>query len=238
MNPNERRKAERVAYICEVYCEGSGISRLSTRINDLSTTGVFIDSMTCYAVGTILQMKFYVRDVLIEVSGEVRYGMPQIGMGIKFLDLKPEYRALIESFIEKKPMPDAFATDTPPAAIRQSALLPSQSQKALVGNFAIVSLFDVIQIIENSRLTGSLSIVSPAATGNIYFNEGHIVGGESGPDTGLNAINKFLGTTEGVFEFSRSGQKYERAIESTSNTSLLLDLLCLQDEKESTSPSF
>ncbi|MCI0490736.1 MAG: DUF4388 domain-containing protein [Blastocatellia bacterium] len=233
----DRRSAKRIPYICEVQCEGSGLARLSTRINDLSAEGIFIDSMTCYGVGTILKLRFYVRDVLIEVTGEVRYGMPQIGMGIHFLDLKPEDRTTIESFIEGKPMPKQPSNPTT-GSLQEEAPSAPQTQKVLTGNFALVSLFDVIQIIENSRLTGALLIVSPSVTGEIHFNEGLIVGGESGPDTGLKAINKFLGATEGIFEFKKSGRAYERAIQATSNTGLLLDLLHSEDEKESSFPSF
>ena len=233
----ERRSARRIPYICEVQCEGSGLARLSTRINDLSAEGIFIDSMTCYGVGTILKLRFYVRDILIEVSGEVRYGMPQIGMGIHFLDLKPEDRTAIESFVEGKPMPRQ-PVDPPAASSEEETRSTPQTQKVLTGNFALVSLFDVIQIIENSRLTGALIIVSPSATGEIHFNEGLIVGGQSGSDAGLKAINKFLGATEGVFEFKKSSRAYERAIQATSNTGLLLDLLHSHDEKESSFPSF
>ena len=233
----DRRSAKRIPYICEVQCEGSGLARLSTRINDLSTEGIFVDSMTCYGVGAVLKLRFYVRDVLIEVSGEVRYGMPQVGMGIHFLDLKPEDRTAIESFVEGKPLPKQTA-EAPSGSLAETVPSAPQTQKVLTGNFELVSLFDVIQIIENSRLTGALLIVSPSATGEIHFNEGLIVDGEAGSDTGLKAINKFLGATEGVFEFKKSVRAYERAIQTTSNTGLLLDLLHSHDEKESSFPSF
>jgi hypothetical protein len=92
----ERRAAKRVSYLCEVECQGAGASRMNTRINDLSTTGVFVDSMTSFPEGTILTIKFKLRDTEITVNGEVRYCMPQIGMGIQFIDLRPELRDLIE----------------------------------------------------------------------------------------------------------------------------------------------
>ena len=82
----ERRVAKRISYICEVQCEGSGISRLATRINDLSLTGAFIDSITCYPQGTILTLRFHIKDILIETTAEVRYSMQRMGMGLHFLD--------------------------------------------------------------------------------------------------------------------------------------------------------
>jgi hypothetical protein len=92
----ERRAAKRVSYLCEVECLGAGASRMNTRINDLSTTGLFVDCMTSFPEGSILTIKFKLRDTEIKVSGEVRYCMPQIGMGIRFIDLQPEQRDLIE----------------------------------------------------------------------------------------------------------------------------------------------
>src|SRR5437764_2694498 len=78
----ERRVAKRISYICEVECDASGVSRIATRINDLSMTGAFIDSMTCFATGTILNLRFHVKNIRIETTAEVRYSMPQMGMGV------------------------------------------------------------------------------------------------------------------------------------------------------------
>src|SRR4029078_3634991 len=42
---------------------------------------------------------------------------------------------------------------------------PQRPQKILTGNLADVSLFDIIQIIENSRLSGMLQVTSSAVCG-------------------------------------------------------------------------
>lgn len=225
----ERREAKRISYICEVECEGEDI-RLASRINDLSTTGAFIDSMSSYAPGTILKLRFRVKEMPIEVECEVRYGMPQMGMGVRFLNLKPEHLALLEHLVEGKPLvvppPAAAAPDA-----SQARPAPSQDKSMLLGNFAIVSLFDVIQIIENNRQTGALIVTSLAANGEIHFNEGRVVGAKSGASDGQEALVKFLDVTEGIFEFHRSETEYERTIEASSNMSLMLDLLRVKDEE-------
>jgi len=225
----ERRIAKRISYICEVECEGDDI-RLASRINDLSTTGAFIDSMSSYASGTILKLKFRIKEFPIETECEVRYGMPQMGMGVRFLNLKPEYLALLEHLVEGKPLilpsPAAASPD-----MNQAKPAPSQDKSMLLGNFAIVSLFDVIQIIENNRQTGTLIITSPAANGDIHFNEGRVVGAKSGTSDGQEALIKFLDVAEGIFEFHRSETEYECTIQSTSNMSLMLNLLRVKDEE-------
>jgi uncharacterized protein (TIGR02266 family) len=96
----ERRGSIRVPYLCEVQCEGIDFGTLTTRINDLSTGGVFIDAETPFPVGSSFAFKFRVPDKEVRVTGEVRYSMPKIGMGVRFLDLGAEDLAAISSVVE------------------------------------------------------------------------------------------------------------------------------------------
>ena len=88
-------------YISDVVCEGAG-TRLIARTSDLSASGVFIHSKLCCEAGSILRLKFSVTSTQIETVGEVCYSIPQIGMGVRFVDLKPEYQAAISTLIEKQ----------------------------------------------------------------------------------------------------------------------------------------
>ena len=224
----EKRNSKRVTFLCEVSCTGEGGNRLNTRITDLSRTGAFIDSMTQFNVGSILTLWFQVGSATVQIKGEVRYVMPQVGMGVQFLDLTPNQMEAIESLVEGRPLAPEIAmtqhteqtVDRQPAAER----IP-HGQNVLSGNFAVLSLFDIIQMIENTRLTGALRITLPSESGEIYFNDGHIVGAKAGTASGLDALNRFLGATEGTFEFKKSSVEYEQHIFGTSNTALILDLL-------------
>ena len=222
----ERREAKRISYICEVECEGAGINRLATRITDLSTTGAFIDSMVNYAPGTRLTLKFRVKDLPIETDCEVRYSLRQTGMGVQFIDMQPEHLALLEHLIDGKPLV-APAPAAPPSVEAK----PAPAQYMLTGNFAIVSLFDVIQIIENNHLTGALVISSTVADGEIHFNDGRIVGAQQPDVIGQDALVKFLDVTEGSFTFNKSETEYPRTIQAGSNMGLMLDLLRIKDEE-------
>ncbi|HKP12035.1 MAG TPA: DUF4388 domain-containing protein [Blastocatellia bacterium] len=221
----ERREAKRISYICEVECEGAGIKRLATRITDLSTTGAFIDSMTTYAPGTPLALKFRIKDVLIETQCEVRYSLRQMGMGVRFISMPAEALAMLEHMIEGKPLV------TPPPAAEPKPAPAASGQYMLTGNFAIVSLFDVIQIIENNRLTGALIIQSVVAEGEIHFSEGRIIGAQESATVGQDALVKFLDVTEGGFTFNKSEAEYPRTIQASSNMGLMLDLLRIKDEE-------
>jgi hypothetical protein len=221
----ERREAKRISYICEVECEGAGISRLATRITDLSMTGAFIDSMTNYAPGTLLTLKFRVKGTLIETQCEVRYSLRQMGMGVCFVNMPPEYAAVLEHLIDGKPLVSPM-----PAAESRPAPA-SNAQYMLTGNFAIVSLFDVIQIIENNHLTGALVIASVVVEGEIHFSDGRIVGAQMAETVGQDVLVKFLDVAEGVFTFNKTEMEYPRTIQASSNMGLMLDLLRLKDEE-------
>lgn len=228
-NGNNRREAKRISYVCEVECEGAGLNRLVTRINDLSITGAFIDS-TRYSPGTVLGLRFRIKNITIETSAEVRYSIPQKGVGVRFLDLKPDHVAALESLIEGKPLVLPPTTSEPHEISEQKSSI-SKTPDMLLGNFAVVSMFDVIQIIENNRLGGTLGVMSPAANGEIQFNDGRIVGALSGSRTGTEALKNFLDVTEGSFEFKRSATHYPSTIHAPSNMSLMLDLLRVIDEE-------
>ena len=225
----ERREAKRISFICEVECGGAGISRLATRITDLSTTGAFIDSMTNYAPGTVLTLKFRVKDILIETQCEVRYSMRQMGMGVRFVNMPPASLAVLEHLIDGKPLAEPLAE--PLAAAEPKPAAASNAQYMLTGNFAIVSLFDVIQIIENNRLTGALVIASTAAGGEIHFNDGQIVGAQQAETVGQDALISFLDVTEGTFIFNKAEVEYPHTIQASSNMGLMLDLLRIKDEE-------
>jgi hypothetical protein len=217
MSSKERRNSKRISYLCEVEWEGNG-SRVNTRINDLSATGAFIDSMTCFNVGSVLRMKFQVGDIEIETAAEVRYAMQNVGMGVKFVDLKPEHVALLKSLVDGKPQNVAAGSS-------------GSLQPVLSGDFAIICLFDVIQMIENSRLTGTLFVKLKDKTGAVHFNDGQIARAESGAENDVAALNNFVDATEGTFEFRKSDSPFERTIYAQSNAGVLLDLLRNKEEQ-------
>jgi hypothetical protein len=224
---SERREDKRIGYVCEVECKGEGLGSLVTRLGDLSVSGAFINSTRCYETGTVLAVRFHIGEMPIECNAEVRYAAPGKGMGVRFLDPKPEHTAALKSLIEGKPLALPPATGAP---LVDKANLATASTM-LTGNFAVVSMFDVIHLIENNRLSGALGVRSPAALGEVQFNEGQIVGARSGSKTGIEALKTFLDVTEGSFEFHRSSHRYPRTIPAANNTSLMLDLLRVKDEE-------
>jgi hypothetical protein len=104
------------------------------------------------------------------------------------------------------------------------------------GDLSAVGFFDVVQALENARLTGALSIdTGLASTARILFNEGRIVGAEMSEATGEEAFRKVIEVTHGTFDFQRSKEEFPITIYAASNTNLLLDSLHQLDEHKNNS---
>lgn len=103
---------------------------------------------------------------------------------------------------------------------------------ALAGDLSLVSIFDAIQVIENSKLTGLLVIKSNILLGSISFNEGKIVDAEANGRNGTKAIQDIIEVSVGSFEFLTSEKEFPVVIQVSNNTNFLLDILTkLETEK-------
>jgi hypothetical protein len=136
-----------------------------------------------------------------------------------------------ERLLEAKRLDPRVSVTGPLRDARAPKPSTQPAQKILSGNLSDVNLFDIIQIIENSRLTGVLSISAESVTGEIHLTEGLIVGSQSGEDEGMPALQKLLDTVDGTFEFEKSSKVFERTIKAGSNTALILDMLRAKDEE-------
>ena len=100
----------------------------------------------------------------------------------------------------------------------------------LAGDLTAVNIFDVVQIIENSKLTGTLRLSNDTQTGSVCFNDGRIVDAESGGATAEPGFRQIVEITVGGFDFQKSAEEFPVTIHSLSNTNLLLDTLRQLDE--------
>ena len=96
----DRRAEDRFPYLCEVECRDFSPGRL--RISDLSRTGAFIDTLISVRIGTILQLGFKLGEQSIAVNVEVRHCVPQIGIGVRFLDIKAEDQNFISMILAEQ----------------------------------------------------------------------------------------------------------------------------------------
>jgi len=87
-----------------------------------------------------------------------------------------------------------------------------------------------MQVIENSRLTGALTIHGPGRRGSVLFNEGRIVEAECGAEKGAAGFRLVVEVTSGSFDFEKSAAEFPVGIQALSNTNLILDTLRQMDE--------
>ena len=103
--------------------------------------------------------------------------------------------------------------------------------KSITGDLSDISIFDIVQILENSRMTGALALRSGTRSGNVYFNDGQVVDAVYGQKIALDAFAELVDFSTGQFEFEKSPTRFQQRIEATSNTSLILDILREKDEE-------
>lgn len=103
---------------------------------------------------------------------------------------------------------------------------------ALAGDLSLVGIFDAIQVIENSKMTGLLVVKSDTHLANVSFNRGKIVDAEADGFRGEFAFRVIVEINSGGFEFSLSPEEFPIVIHVFSNTNFLLDVLTQLDTEK------
>ena len=102
----------------------------------------------------------------------------------------------------------------------------------MAGDLSAISVFDAIQVIENARLNGVLTLSNPKVEGQVKFNDGRIVDASCDGELADFGFQKVVEITSGTFEFQKSEDQFPVRIQALSNTNLILDTLRLLDEKK------
>lgn len=97
---DERRNSRRITFFCEAQLEGIDVSHAHVRLADLSTEGAFVDARSVLPPGAATNLRFTLLGQDVTARAEVRYSMPGMGMGLRFVDLSAETRDLIARFVE------------------------------------------------------------------------------------------------------------------------------------------
>ena len=84
------RLALRIHSIRQIAVQYEGTEeRIISRVPDVSTTGMFINTSRQYAEGAVLNLSFCLALSGLEVQarGEVRYSLPGVGVGVQLVDI-------------------------------------------------------------------------------------------------------------------------------------------------------
>lgn len=114
---------------------------------------------------------------------------------------------------------------------RDKSPVKVRTDVTFAGNLAFVNIFDAVQVIENSRMTGLLIVKSDLHLASVSFNEGKIVDAESNGQNGIKAFRIIIEINSGTFEFSTSENEFPVVINVSSNTNFLLEVLTELDNE-------
>lgn len=102
----------------------------------------------------------------------------------------------------------------------------------LAGDLSSISVFDAIQVIENARLNGILTMSGEKHQGQVMFSEGRIVDASCDGQISDKGFERVVEITSGTFEFQKTSDQYPARIQALSNTNLILDTLRMLDERK------
>lgn len=97
------RSALRIHSIREITLRYEGTDEsVITRVPDVSTTGMFVNTSRHYEEGAVLNLQFCLELSGLEVQarGEVRYCLPGVGVGVQFIDVSEKAIRSIEKEID------------------------------------------------------------------------------------------------------------------------------------------
>ena len=70
----------------------------NARLADISLAGCYFDMSAPSPVGTRLQISFEVEKERLEAIAEVKFAVPWMGMGVQFISMSDQSRAVLKSY--------------------------------------------------------------------------------------------------------------------------------------------
>ena len=96
----ERRRSPRYPFIASAeLVEQVSEARMSTRVSELGLHGCYLDMMNPFPHGTQVLVKIYTDSEYFEAASTVVYSQNNIGMGVKFEEVKPAFAAVLNKWL-------------------------------------------------------------------------------------------------------------------------------------------
>lgn len=188
----------------------------------LSKYGSFAVEAALDAAGAIDTLASHVVDVIVseldlnDMNGLQlfrRLSQERRLRGIPFVVLSSDKRAStkvaalragVDDYLTKPVDAAEFAARAVSLVERQRRVRQGLRQRSytLAGEFSAMPFTDLIGMIEMGRRSGVLSVVTPAAVGQVHFDEGRVIHALYMNLTGRSAFYQLVAETEGSFEFS------------------------------------
>lgn len=107
----DRRQHPRLNVATELWIGQDGIFiRADEKLLDLSLGGAFIETRQHYSIGSVLSLRFKLPEAgrFLTCSAIVKNSRDGQGFGVQFLDLSPDDRWQLDSYIQKQHLEFAY----------------------------------------------------------------------------------------------------------------------------------
>src|ERR1700693_5418644 len=97
---DERRRQARYPFPVTVEAvEPKSKTRIQGRTSDLSRGGCYVDSITSFPAGSIVELRLRKEKCFFEAQAEVVYSLAGMGMAVKFKSANPEQLWIVDKWI-------------------------------------------------------------------------------------------------------------------------------------------
>ena len=99
---SQRRRAPRYVFIAsaELVEEKTDV-RIASRVSELSLYGCYLDMMNPFPIGTLVLVKISAGEAFCQAKSKVVYSQPNIGAGLAFLEMEPQYQPVLERWLDE-----------------------------------------------------------------------------------------------------------------------------------------
>lgn len=102
MKASERRRSPRSTFFANVeITELKSQIRVQARTSDLSLLGCYVDSLNPFPRGTQTRLQITYQKESVEVEAVVVHTTPNMGMGLMFIQIEAEQRAMLKSWLDE-----------------------------------------------------------------------------------------------------------------------------------------
>lgn len=102
MEYTEKRRAPRYPFIATAeLVEEVSDTRMASRVSELALHGCYLDMMNPFPKDTKVIVKIYAGNEFFEAHATVVYSQQNMGMGVKFHDVKPHFTQVLNAWLLK-----------------------------------------------------------------------------------------------------------------------------------------
>ena len=129
-NGPERRRAVRYPFTAAAeIIDLSSHARVTGRSSDLGLGGCYIDILSPFALGSAVLVRLEREKKVFEAMAKVMYAQHSMGMGLAFIEVKPEHQAVLQAWVAElggEAMPKFDLAATGPESGNLSTVLTLQ----------------------------------------------------------------------------------------------------------------